>query len=63
LKYVLALVAQGKNNREIAENLLLSEKTARNYVSSILSKLNLSTRSEAAAYAVRHHIDDHLPTQ
>jgi two-component system, NarL family, response regulator DevR len=60
---ILALVAQGKTNREIAENLFLSEKTARNYVSSILSKLNLSTRSEAAAYAVKHHIDDHLPSQ
>ena len=60
---ILALVAQGKTNREIAENLFLSEKTARNYVSSILSKLNLSTRSEAAAFAVKHHIDDHLPTQ
>jgi two-component system, NarL family, response regulator DevR len=60
---VLALVAQGKTNREIAENLFLSEKTARNYVSSILAKLNLSTRSEAAAYAVKHHIDDHLPSQ
>ena len=60
---VLALVAKGKTNRDIAENLFLSEKTARNYVSSILAKLNLSTRSEAAAFAVKHHIDDHLPTQ
>lgn len=60
---ILDLVAQGKTNREIAENLFLSEKTVRNYVSSILAKLNLSTRSEAAAYAVKHHIDDHLPTQ
>src|ERR1700752_3436317 len=59
----LALVAKGKTKREIAENLFLSEKTARNYVSSILAKLNLSTRSEAAAFAVKHHIDDHLPTQ
>jgi two-component system, NarL family, response regulator DevR len=60
---ILALVAQGKTNKEIAENLFLSEKTVRNYVSSIFTKLNLSTRSEAAAYAVKHHIDDHLPTQ
>jgi two-component system, NarL family, response regulator DevR len=59
---ILALVARGKTNKEIAENLFLSEKTVRNYVSSILAKLNLSTRSEAAAYAVKHHIDDHLPT-
>jgi two-component system, NarL family, response regulator DevR len=60
---ILALVAQGKTNKEIAENLFLSEKTVRNYVSSILAKLSLSTRSEAAAYAVKHHVTDHLPTQ
>ena len=57
---VLALVAQGKRNKEIATNVFLSEKTVRNYVSSILSKLSLSTRSEAAAYAVRHHINKYL---
>lgn len=59
---ILALVAKGKTNKEIAEAVYLSEKTVRNYVSSILSKLNLSTRAEAAAYAVTHHIQDHLPT-
>lgn len=59
---ILALVAKGKTNKEIAESVFLSEKTVRNYVSSILSKLHLSTRSEAAAYAVQHHIQDHLPT-
>ncbi|HMD81113.1 MAG TPA: LuxR C-terminal-related transcriptional regulator [Anaerolineales bacterium] len=47
----------------MAESVFLSEKTVRNYVSSILAKLNLSTRSEAAAYAVRHHIEDHLPAE
>jgi DNA-binding NarL/FixJ family response regulator len=50
-----------KTNREIAEVIYLSEKTVRNYVSSILSKLHLSSRAEAAAYAVRHRIQDHLP--
>lgn len=55
---VLALVAQGKRNKEIAADVYLSEKTVRNYVSSILSKLSLSTRAEAAAYAVRHHINN-----
>lgn len=60
---VLASVAEGKTNREIAEGLFLSEKTVRNYVSSVLAKLNLSTRSEAAAFAVRHHIEDHLPAE
>jgi len=57
---ILALVAKGKTNKEIADAVFLSEKTVRNYVSSILSKLHLSTRSEAAAYAVEHHIQDHL---
>jgi DNA-binding NarL/FixJ family response regulator len=55
---VLTLVAKGKRNKEIAADVYLSEKTVRNYVSSILSKLALSTRSEAAAYAVKHHIDN-----
>ncbi len=59
---ILALVAEGKTNKEIAEAVFLSEKTVRNYVSSILSKLHLSTRAEAAAYAVRHRVLDHLPT-
>ena len=60
---VLALVAEGKTNKEIAAAVFLSEKTVRNYVSAIFSKLNLSTRSEAAAYAVKHHIQDHLSTE
>ena len=55
---VLALVAHGKRNKEIAADVYLSEKTVRNYVSSILSKLSLSTRAEAAAYAVKHHISN-----
>jgi len=57
---ILALVSKGKTNKEIAEVVFLSEKTVRNYVSSILSKLHLATRSEAAAYAVEHHIQNHL---
>lgn len=59
-KQVLALIAAGKTNREIAADLFLSEGTVRNYVSSILSKLNVSNRAEAAAYAIKHHLDDHL---
>jgi DNA-binding NarL/FixJ family response regulator len=51
---VIALIARGLTNREIAESLVISEKTARNHVSNILDKLGLSRRSEAAAYAVRH---------
>ena len=60
---ILALIAEGKTNKEIAAQVFLSEKTVRNYVSSILSKLNMSTRAEAAAYAVRHKVEDHLPAQ
>ncbi len=51
---ILALVARGRTNREIAGELFLSEKTVRNYVSSILGKLGLAHRSQAAAYAVEH---------
>ncbi|MAT96456.1 MAG: DNA-binding response regulator [Anaerolineaceae bacterium] len=58
---VLAEVAKGKSNGEIAEVLVLSEKTVRNHVSSILSKLNFSNRIEAATFAVRHDIERHLP--
>ena len=54
---VLAHVAEGKTNREIAEALYLGEGTVRNYVSSVLNKLGLSNRSEAAAYAVKHDLD------
>lgn len=57
---VLGLVARGMTNREIARALHLSEGTVRNYVSAILSKLGLSNRAEAAAYAVKHHIADVL---
>lgn len=57
---VLALVAQGKRNKEIAELVFLSEKTVRNYVSAILSKLSLSTRAEAAGYAVKHRIENYV---
>jgi DNA-binding CsgD family transcriptional regulator len=58
---VLALIAEGKTNAEIAAVLVLSEKTARNHVSTILEKLALSNRIEAPTYAVRHHIERFLP--
>jgi DNA-binding NarL/FixJ family response regulator len=58
---ILALITEGLTNKEIAGRVFLSEKTVRNYVSSILAKLDLSSRAEAAAYAVRHHIQNHLP--
>jgi DNA-binding NarL/FixJ family response regulator len=58
---VLAQVAEGKSNGDIAETLNLAEKTVRNHVSTILSKLGLSNRIEAATYAVRNNLDQHLP--
>jgi len=51
---ILTLVADGKTNREIGEELHLAEKTVKNYVSSILSKLEVARRAEAAAYLARH---------
>ena len=59
-KHVLTLVSEGKTNREIAKSLFLGEGTVRNYVSSILSKLGVSNRAEAAAYAVEHNLKDYL---
>jgi DNA-binding NarL/FixJ family response regulator len=51
---VLALVAEGKTNKEIANALDLSDKTVKNYLSHIFEKLNLSRRAEAAAFFARH---------
>lgn len=59
-KYVLLLVSEGKTNREIAQILFLGEGTVRNYVSSILSKLGVSNRAEAAAYAVEHNLREYV---
>jgi two-component system response regulator DevR len=53
---VLALVARGYTNKQIAEALFVTEKTARNHVSHILEKLGLSRRSEAAVFAVEHKL-------
>jgi two-component system response regulator DevR len=58
--HVLQLVSEGRTNRQIAEMLFLGEGTVRNYVSSILSKLNVRNRAEAAAYAVEHNLKDYL---
>jgi two-component system response regulator DevR len=59
-KHVLLLVSEGKTNREIAKVLFLGEGTVRNYVSSILSKLSVNNRAEAAAYAVQHNLRDYI---
>lgn len=51
---ILTGIAEGKTNREIGEELRLAEKTVKNYVSSILSKLKVARRTEAAVYLTRH---------
>ena len=56
-KRVLELIGQGLTNRQIAERMFLAEKTAKNYVSSLLAKLGMHRRAEAAAFAVRRASD------
>jgi two-component system response regulator DevR len=53
---ILLLVAEGKTNKEIAADVFLSDKTVKNYVSSILSKLNLERRTQAAAFVAKHRL-------
>jgi two-component system, NarL family, response regulator DevR len=53
---ILMLVAEGKTNREIAAEVFLSDKTVKNYVSSILSKLDLQRRTQAAAFVAKHRL-------
>jgi NarL family two-component system response regulator LiaR len=53
---VLRLIAQGRSNKEIARDLTLSEKTVKTHVSNILGKLDLADRTQAALFAVRHHL-------
>lgn len=55
---VLRLIAHGKSNKEISEELVLSEKTVKTHVSNILQKLHLSDRTQAAVYALRQKIVD-----
>jgi DNA-binding NarL/FixJ family response regulator len=53
---ILLLVAEGKTNKEIATDVFLSDKTVKNYVSSILGKLNLQRRTQAAAFVAKRHM-------
>jgi DNA-binding NarL/FixJ family response regulator len=55
------LIAEGKTNKEIAAEVYLSDKTVKNYVSSILTKLNLRRRSEAAAFIARREPNEPKP--
>ncbi len=55
---VLTLMIEGLNNREIAEQLFISSSTVKNHVSSILAKLDTTSRTKAVALAVRHQIVD-----
>jgi two-component system response regulator DevR len=50
---ILDLLAEGRSNRQIADTMFLAEKTVKNYVSNVLSKMGMSRRTEAAVYAAR----------
>ena len=52
-KRILSLLAEGRTNRQIADEMFLAEKTVKNYVSNLLSKMGMSRRTEAAVYAAR----------
>ena len=51
---ILELIGQGLTNRQIAESMYLAEKTVKNYVSSMLAKLGLTSRTQAAIFATKH---------
>lgn len=53
---ILVLIAEGGNNKEIAEKLFISEKTVKNHVSSIFRKINVNDRTQAAIYAYKNRI-------
>jgi len=57
-RQILDLIAQGKTNKEIAGEVFLSDKTVKNYVSKILSKLQLGRRSAAAAFVTEIHAEE-----
>lgn len=59
-KEVLTLLINGMNNPQIAEELVISRATVKFHVSSILSKLGVSTRTEAVAFAIQHHLVDDI---
>jgi two-component system, NarL family, response regulator DevR len=58
---ILLLLAEGQTNKEIAAGVFLSDKTIKNYVSSILAKLHLEHRAQAPAFVARHGIEPRRP--
>ncbi len=58
---ILALIAEGMTNRQIADTMYLSEKTVKNYVSNLLAKLGMARRTEAAVYAIRQGVGGNPP--
>jgi two-component system response regulator DevR len=60
---ILDLIAEGLTNRQIAERMFLAEKTVKNYVSNLLSKLGMERRTEAAVFAARLHDEKNRGTQ
>ena len=56
---VLQLIARGLSNRQIADEMYISEKTVKTHVSSILSKLGVQDRTQAAIWALKHGHDQH----
>ena len=55
---VLLLIVEGLSNKQIGERMFLAEKTIKNYITSILSKMGMTRRTEAAVYAARHITTD-----
>lgn len=55
---VLLLIAEGMSNKDISESLVISEKTVKNHVSSVLRKLELQDRTQAAIFAIKHKLTD-----
>ena len=62
-KRILDLIGEGMTNRQIGESMHLAEKTVKNYVSSLLAKLNMERRTQVAALSARMHAEQERPPQ
>jgi DNA-binding NarL/FixJ family response regulator len=62
-KEILPLVAQGLDNKQIGKQLFISEKTAKNYITSIRKKLELANRTQIALYALRNGLIELYPSE